>query len=42
MLGAHVETCVANAFGNGSAGERRKKTEELLKVFSRFGSLSTR
>jgi CsoR family transcriptional regulator, copper-sensing transcriptional repressor len=42
MLGAHVETCVAEAFSGGSAGERRKKTEELLEVFSRFGSVSTR
>jgi len=42
MLGAHVETCVAEAFANGSAGERRKKTEELLEVFSRFGSVSKR
>jgi DNA-binding FrmR family transcriptional regulator len=42
MLGAHVETCVADAFAGGSAGERRKKSEELLEVFSRFGSVSTR
>jgi CsoR family transcriptional regulator, copper-sensing transcriptional repressor len=42
MLGAHVETCVVDAFASGSTGERRKKTEELLEVFSRFGSVSTR
>src|SRR6516162_10210193 len=42
MLGAHVETCVADAFASGSVGERRKKTGELLEVFSRFGSVSTR
>ena len=42
MLGAHVENCVADAFASGSAGERRKKTGELLEVFSRFGSVSTR
>ena len=42
MLAAHVETCVADAFASGSSGERRKKTEELLQVFSRFGSVSTR
>ncbi len=42
MLSAHVETCVADAFASGSAGERRKKSEELLEVFSRFGSVSTR
>ena len=42
MLGAHVETCVAAAFASVSASERRKKTGELLEVFSRFGSVSTR
>ena len=42
VLGGHVETCVADAFASGSAGERRKKTGELLEVFSRFGSVSTR
>jgi CsoR family transcriptional regulator, copper-sensing transcriptional repressor len=42
LLGAHVENCVAEAFSSGSARERRKKTDELLAVFSRFGSVSTR
>ena len=42
MLGAHVETCVADAFASGGARERRRKTDELLEVFSRFGSVSTR
>ena len=42
VLGAHVETCVADAFATGSARERRKKTGELLEVFSRFGSVSRR
>jgi DNA-binding FrmR family transcriptional regulator len=42
ILAAHVESCVAEAFASGSARERRKKTDELLEVFSRFGSVSTR
>jgi DNA-binding FrmR family transcriptional regulator len=42
VLGAHVETCVADAFATGNARERRKKTDELLDVFSRFGSLGGR
>jgi len=42
VLGAHVETCVADAFAGGSARERRKKLDELLEVFSRFGAVSTR
>ena len=39
LLGGHVESCVAEAFASGSARERRKKMDELLEVFSRFGAL---
>jgi DNA-binding FrmR family transcriptional regulator len=39
VLGSHVETCVAAAFGSGSAEERRRKRDELLEVFARFGTL---
>jgi len=42
VLGNHVETCVADAFAGGNARERRQKTDELLEVFSRFGSVSMR
>ena len=42
VLGAHVETCVADALASGSTRERRKKTDELLEIFSRFGTVSTR
>jgi DNA-binding FrmR family transcriptional regulator len=42
VLGAHVETCVADAFASGNARERRRKTDELLEVFARFGSLGSR
>ena len=38
-LGSHVETCVAAAFASGSAEERRRKRDELLEVFARFGAL---
>ena len=36
LLGAHVETCVTEAFASGSARERQRKRDELLDVFSRF------
>ena len=39
VLTGHVETCVADAFASGSARERRKKLDELLDVFARFGAL---
>lgn len=39
VLTSHVETCVADAFASGSARERRKKMDELLDVFARFGAL---
>ncbi len=42
ILGAHVETCVADAFASGSAGDREKKKDELLEVFSRFIRLGDR
>lgn len=39
VLTSHVETCVADAFASGNARERRKKMDELLDVFARFGAL---
>jgi DNA-binding FrmR family transcriptional regulator len=42
ILAGHVETCVATAFESGSARERRKKMDELLEVFSRFGGVDGR
>jgi CsoR family transcriptional regulator, copper-sensing transcriptional repressor len=38
LLGRHVESCVADAFRSGSKGERQRKIDELLEVFSRFGA----
>ncbi len=37
ILGSHVETCVADAFTGGSAAERKRKKDELLEVFAKFG-----
>ncbi|MBI4594126.1 MAG: metal-sensitive transcriptional regulator [Candidatus Rokubacteria bacterium] len=37
LLGRHIESCVADAFRAGSRGERQRKIDELLDVFSRFG-----
>jgi len=42
LLAAHVETCVADAFASGSARERRRKLDELLDVFARFGAVDGR
>jgi DNA-binding FrmR family transcriptional regulator len=42
LLGAHVETCVRDAIESGAPRERKAKVDELLEVFARFGSLSTR
>ena len=37
LLGRHIESCVAEAMASGREGQRRKKIEELLEVFSRYG-----
>jgi len=37
LLGRHVESCVADAFRAGGKGERQRKIDELLEVFTRFG-----
>lgn len=39
ILGAHVETCVADAFASGKPRERARKMDELMEVFARFGAL---
>ena len=40
VLGAHVESCVAEAFASGSPEERERKRAELLEVFARFGAVA--
>lgn len=42
VLANHVETCVAGAFASGSARERKRKMDELLEVFARFGAVEER
>lgn len=37
LLASHVETCVASAIESGKPRERKKKLDELMEVFSRFG-----
>ncbi len=37
VLASHVDTCVSSVLETGRAGDRKKKMEELLDVFSRFG-----
>jgi DNA-binding FrmR family transcriptional regulator len=39
VLRSHVETCVSAAFTAGKAGERKRKIDELIDVFTRFGRL---
>ena len=36
LLGRHIESCVADALRSGTKGDRQRKIEELLDVFSRF------
>ena len=42
ILAGHVETCVSDAVSGGSARERKKKIDELLEVFARFGGVDAR
>jgi len=42
ILGAHMNTCVTDAFSEGSDRQRKAKIEELLNVFSRYGHLGAR
>lgn len=37
VLSSHVDTCVSSALESGRPAERKKKMQELLDVFSRFG-----
>jgi len=42
VLESHVDTCVSSAFASGSPRARRKKIDELMRVFDRFGQIRTR
>ena len=37
VLGSHIETCVSSALESGRPRDRKKKMDELLEVFSKFG-----
>ena len=37
LLSRHVESCVSDALRSQSKGDRRRKIDELLEVFARFG-----
>ena len=37
VLRAHVETCVSEAMASGRASERKRKIDELMEVFGRYG-----
>ena len=37
VLASHVDTCVNSAVASGKPAERKRKLDELLDVFSRFG-----
>jgi len=36
LLGRHIESCVTDAFRSGSKGDRQRRIDELLDVFTRF------
>lgn len=36
VLEQHIESCVAQAFASGEAGQQREKIDELMDVFSRY------
>lgn len=42
VLRSHVETCVSAALSAGQAVERKQKIDELMQVFSRYGSMGMR
>ena len=37
VLRSHVETCVADAIASGKPGEQKRKLDELMEVFARYG-----
>lgn len=39
LLGHHIEHCVSDACRHGDEAERRRKVQELMDVFARYGGL---
>lgn len=42
VLGAHVDTCVSEALASGTPAERKRKLDELMQVFSKYGCMGGR
>jgi DNA-binding FrmR family transcriptional regulator len=42
VMRSHVDTCVNEAMTRGTPGQRRKKIDELMAVFSRYSSMGAR
>jgi DNA-binding FrmR family transcriptional regulator len=42
VLRSHVDTCVSDAMNHGTAGQRKKKVDELMDVFSRYSRMGSR
>jgi DNA-binding FrmR family transcriptional regulator len=42
VLRSHVETCVTSVLASGKASERKRKIDELMEVFVRYGALGPR
>jgi DNA-binding FrmR family transcriptional regulator len=42
LLRSHVETCVTDAMATGKPAERKRKVDELMEVFARYGGLGRR
>ena len=42
VLRSHVDTCVSEAMNHGTAGQRKKKVDELMDVFSRYSRMGAR
>ena len=42
VLSSHVDTCVSTALDSSNRREARKKMNELLEVFDRFGAIRPR
>jgi DNA-binding FrmR family transcriptional regulator len=42
ILRSHVEACVSDAMATGKLAERKRKLDELMDVFARYGCLGKR
>jgi DNA-binding FrmR family transcriptional regulator len=42
LLRSHVETCVTEALASGRSSQRKRKIDELMEVFARYGALGKR